>query len=134
VFDRHRPNVRALSAGDDVIDNVTWHPEVTIRNCTVDMDSCRGFLLTTRGKVLVEGCTFHRTAMTGILIANDAEGWFESGPVQDLTLRNNRFIGCGIEIKPQSKFNKLDEPVHQNTRILDNLFDGATSAPTTSKV
>lgn len=114
----------AFSA-NDVIDNVTWYPDVTIRNCKVDMDSCRGFLLTTRGKVLVEGCTFHRCAMAGILIEDDAEGWFESGPISDMTLRNNRFIGCGIQINPQSKSPSPDEPVHQNIRITDNFFDGA---------
>lgn len=112
-------------AANDVIDNLSWYPEVTIRNCKVDMDSCRGFLLTTRGKVLVEGCTFHRAAMAAILIAGDAEGWFESGSINDMTVRDNRFIGCGIQINPQAKSTNPGEPVHQNIRILDNFFDGA---------
>jgi hypothetical protein len=113
------------SGKDDVIDNLSWYPDVTIRNCHVEMDSCRGFLLTTRGKVLVEDNTFHRTAMAAILIENDAEGWFESGPVRDMTLRGNRFIGCGIEINPQTRSNDPDEPVHENIRIEGNFFDGA---------
>ncbi len=112
-------------AANDVVDNLSWYPDVTIRNCKVDMDSCRGFLLTTRGKVLVEGCTLHRCAMAGVLIENDAEGWFESGPVRDMTLRDNRFIGCGIDINPQSKSANPDEPVHENIRITGNFFDGA---------
>lgn len=112
-------------AANDVVDNLTWYPDVTIRNCKVDMDSCRGFLLTTRGKVLVEGCTFHRCTMAGILIEDDAEGWFESGPINDMTLSGNRFIGCNVEINPQSKSTNPEEPVHENIRITGNYFDGA---------
>jgi hypothetical protein len=110
---------------NDVIDNITWYPNFTARNCHVTMDSCRGFLITTRGKVLVEGNKFNRCAMPGILIEDDAEGWFESGPVRDMTIRNNSFIGCGIEINPQNKPAKAEEPVHENIRIEGNFFDGS---------
>ena len=110
---------------DDVVDNVSWYPNVTIRNCTVDTDSCRGFLITTRGKALVEGCTFTSTRMSAILCEDDAEGWFESGPLRDLTIRNNKFINCGVEINPHTGSNKPEEPVHENIRIEDNFFDAA---------
>lgn len=109
----------------DVIDNLSWYPDFTARNCHVTMDSCRGFLITTRGNALVEGCTFHRCAMPGILVADDAEGWFESGPIRDLTIRDNRFIGCGIRIKPENRSSDPDQPVHENIRIEDNYFEGA---------
>jgi hypothetical protein len=107
---------------DDVIDNVSWYPDLVARNNYVDMASCRGFLITTRGKALVEGNTFHRCAMPGILVEDDANGWFESGPIRDLTIRKNRFIGCGLKIEPQTRTPEL--PVHENVRILDNEFDG----------
>lgn len=109
---------------NDVLDNITWYPDLTVRNVHVSMDPVRGFLLTTRGKVLIEGNTFHRPAMAGILIEDDAEGWFESGPVRDMTVRSNRFINCGIQISPQARNPKLEEPVHENIRIEDNFFDG----------
>jgi hypothetical protein len=113
---------------NDVVDNVSWYPDVTIRNCTVTMDSCRGFLLTTRGKALIEGCTFTRTEMSAILVEDDAEGWFESGPIRDLTIRGNRFIQCGQNGHPVVWINPHvladGGPVHENIRILDNIFDG----------
>jgi len=112
-------------AKDDVIDNITWYPAVTVRNCHVTMDSCRGFLLTTRGPVLVEGCTFNRCHMPGILIEDDAEGWFESGPVRDMTLRGNTFLECGIVINPMNRSVKAEEPVHEEIRIEGNTFTGA---------
>lgn len=110
---------------NDVIDNLSWYPDVTITNCRVDMDSCRGFLLTTRGKVLVERNTFTNCAMPAILIEDDAEGWFESGPIRDMTIRNNAFISCGISINPQTHSNDTNEPVHENIRIESNFFQGS---------
>jgi hypothetical protein len=85
----------------------------------------RGFLLTTRGKVNIENNTFHRCSMSAILIEDDAEGWFESGPVRDMLIRGNTFLGCGIDINPQTRSAKPEEPVHENIRITDNWFDGA---------
>jgi hypothetical protein len=84
------------------------------------MDSCRGFLLTTRGKVLVEGNTFHRCKMPAILIEGDANNWYESGSIRDMTIRGNTFIGCGIAINPHVRSG--DDPVHKNIRIVDNTF------------
>jgi hypothetical protein len=106
-----------------VLDNLTWYPNLTARNNHISMDPVRGFLITTRGKVLVEGNTFFRCAMAGILIEDDAEGWFESGPIRDLTIRNNTFVRCGIEINPMSKSQNPDEPVHENIRIERNRFE-----------
>lgn len=110
---------------NDVIDNITWYPDVLIRGCHVAYSSCRGFLLTTRGKAVVEDCVFDRAAMSAILIEDDAEGWFESGPISDLTIRRNRFTGTGIEINPQTRNSDPAEPVHENIRITDNIFDNA---------
>lgn len=117
---------------DDVVDNVSWYPDVTIRNCIVDRDSCRGLLITTRGKVVIEGNTFANTEMSAILIADDANSWFESGPVRDVTIRRNRFIRCGspvISIHPENQTANPEEPVHSGIRILDNIFEsGGISA------
>ena len=111
---------------NDVIDNITWYPNITARNNHISMDPVRGFLFTTRGKVLVEGNTFLRCAMPGILIEDDAEGWFESGPVRDVTIRNNHFVECGIQITPQTHSNNPDEWVHENIRIEGNFFENAS--------
>ncbi len=112
-------------AKDDVLDNMTWQPNLIARGNLIDMDPVRGFLLTTRGKVLIEGNTFHRCAMAGILVEDDAEGWFESSCVRDLLIRNNKFIGCGIQINPQNRNSDPALPVHENIRIEGNFFDGA---------
>jgi hypothetical protein len=71
---------------------------------------------------VVENNTFLRPAMAGILVEDDAEGWFESGPVRDLLIRSNRFIRCGISINPHTRSDQPGEPVHENIRIEDNDF------------
>ncbi len=109
---------------DDVLDNITWYPDLTARGNCVSMDPVRGFLLSTRGKVVVEDNTFYRCHMAGILIGDDASSWFESGPVRDMVIRKNKFIECGISISPHCKILKPGEPVHENIRIVDNSFDG----------
>lgn len=108
---------------NDVVDNVTWHPNLTARRNRVSLSPVRGFLITTRGRVLIEDNVFERCAMPAILVENDAEGWFESGPVRDLWIRRNRFVGSGIVISPRVKRPAADEPVHENIRIEDNLFE-----------
>lgn len=110
---------------DDVLDNITWQPNITARNNHVSIDPVRGFLLTTRGKTIIENNTFHRCAMDAILITGDAASWFESSPVRDVLIRGNTFIDCGISINPHTNSNNPDEPVHENIRITDNDFHGA---------
>lgn len=108
---------------NDVLENLTWTPEVEIRGCTVRHIPTRGFLITTRRPVVVENNDFHATNMPGILIENDASGWFESGCVRDMLIRNNRFHHCGepaIHINPR---NSIPHPaVHRNIRIENNTF------------
>jgi Right handed beta helix region len=110
---------------DDVLDNITWQPNITARNNHVSVDPVRGFLLTTRGRTVIENNTFHRCAMDAIQISGDAASWFESSPVRDVLIRGNTFIDCGVAINPHVQSNHPDEPAHENIRITGNLFDGA---------
>ncbi len=109
---------------NDVLDNLTWNPNITVRNNHVSMDPVRGFLFGTRGKIVVEGNTFEKCAMSGILVEGDASSWMESSPVRDLLIQRNRFVGCGIKIQANIKVKKSEASVHENIRILDNSFEG----------
>ena len=109
----------------DVLDNITWQPNLTARNNHISVDPVRGFLLTTRGRTLIEENTFHRCTMEAISISGDATSWFESSPVRDVLIHKNTFIGCGISIDPNVKSDNPEEPVHENIRINDNDFEDA---------
>lgn len=115
----------------DAIENTTWTPALTVRNCQFGGTNARGILVTTRRKVLIERNVFYRTGMHAILIANDANGWFESGPVEDVTIRHNEFIECAynngqqnytISIEPEIRKAAANYYVHRNIRITDNQF------------
>jgi polygalacturonase len=124
------PAAKDLSVGD-CLENITWNPSLTIRNCRFESVNTRGLLFTTRKKVLLEGNTFYRTGMAAILISNDASGWYESGPVEDVDIRNNVFEECGynsapnnyyISILPDTKKPGEGYYVHRNIRITGNTF------------
>jgi len=113
------------------IENLTWTPEVIIRNSRFERTNTRGMLLTTRKKILVENNTFFKTGMHAILIGNDASSWFESGSVQDVTIRNNTFTECGynsapgnyvIAIAPENHQIVPEYFVHRNIHIKNNTF------------
>ncbi len=115
----------------DCVENITWTPEVLIRGNYFTRTSTRGVLLTTPRKAVVENNTFFRTGMSAVLIEADAEGWYESGPVRDVTIRNNEFIDCAyqggpgnaiIAINPSNKVVDTQKPVHFNIRIEGNTF------------
>lgn len=115
----------------DALENTTWTPALTIRNCYFERTISRGTLVSTRRKVLIENNTYYRTGMHAILIADDASGWYESGPVCDVTIRNNRFIECGfnsaqhsyaIDIHPEDHHPAKDYWVHKNINIENNEF------------
>lgn len=114
---------------DDVVENVTWTPEVEIVNNYMARIPTRGVLVTTRKRVLIADNTFERMTMSAILVADDAENWYESGRVEDLMIRNNVFVECGqtghpvIYIAPENTEVRSDHPVHQNMVIECNQFE-----------
>jgi hypothetical protein len=110
----------------DVIENATWTADLHVNNCVVDRIPTRGFLVTTRGKVLIENTIFYRPEV-GILCEDDARGWFESGFIRDMTIKDCTFLYCSIVFSPKAS-GYSGEGVHQNINLIDNKFymnDGA---------
>lgn len=108
---------------DYVVENLSWIPEVLIKGNSFMSTPTRAILITTRGKSLIEDNKFYNIPMASILVADDAKSWYESGPVKDLTIRNNKFYDCRgpvIEILPEVEI--FDRPVHENIIIENNTF------------
>ena len=57
---------------NDVIDNRTWHPDITVRNNHFSVAPVNGILLTTPGKSIVENNTFHRCRANAISMSADS--------------------------------------------------------------
>jgi hypothetical protein len=116
----------------DVVENSTRTPNFYLRNCTFKQSNTRGLLVTTGRKVVIENNVFHRLGMHAILIANDAQSWYESGAVNDVLIRNNTFNECGynsapdnyvIAIVPENHEEQAGKYVHRNIRLVNNTFN-----------
>ena len=108
---------------NDVIENVTWTPEVEIRGCHVSWIPTRGFLISTRRKVIIEQNEFLATHMSAILMAIDANSWYESGCIRDVTIRNNKFEYCAEPVILMEPGNRVkNDTVYQNIKIESNEF------------
>lgn len=116
----------------DALENLTWTPDLTIANSLFSVNRARGILVSTPGKVVIENNTFESSG-SAILIAGDANQWFESGAVKDVLIRKNNFTDacltsmyqfCEGIISIDPEIPKLDpkKPFHRNITITENNF------------
>jgi hypothetical protein len=127
-----REPVPAELTPGDALENLTWAPDVVVRGCHFASTRARGALISTPGKVLIEKNRFESSG-SAILIAGDANYWYESGAVTDVLIRQNVFEApclssmyqfCEGIISILPEIPKLDPayPYHRNIRIEDNEF------------
>jgi len=111
----------------NAVENYSRMPSVHIKGCVSGHNRPRGFLITTNKKVVIEECTFYNM-MCGLHFTGDANDWFESGPVRDVTVRNNNFKnssytgGAAIAIDPAVKV-KENNYYHSGITIENNTFE-----------
>ena len=129
-FDTEEPISEKTPFGIPVL-NLDRQPDVLIRDCVFRSNQPRGVLCSSGGHVVIENNLFH-TPGTAILAAGDSTYWFEAGPVNDMTVRNNIFDNCFylggtsrgavISFQPSVCSMKENEFYHRHIRILDNEF------------
>lgn len=115
-------NAENVKTGE-FVENVTACPDVDFINNKIEHIVTRGLLITTRGKVNIENNHFGSMGMSGILLSDDADNWFESGMCLDVTIKNNTFDYCGengVLIKPENT--EYQGAVHRNINIVGNTF------------
>ncbi len=116
-----------ISAGDS-LENAEHAPKLHIEGCYFGKNRARGILTTTRGATVITKNRFETTG-TAVMIAGDANHWYESGAVRDVTICENEFINCNtnrwgkgaIDIVPQIA-EEADGYYHKNIRIENNTF------------
>lgn len=134
---------RKLGQSNVVIENITYCPNVEIANCIFYAIPTRGVLCTTAGKVRIHDNTFSHCAMAHIFISNDAADWYESGPVRDVEIWNNKFLlqptkqyeqlNCpGVLVKPITLGRRVTKPIHKNIKIYSNYFKVDRDKPITA--
>ena len=117
----------------DALENLTWMPDLIVKNSHFGNSRARGLLVSTPGKVRIENNVFESSG-SAILIAGDANGWFESGAVRDVLIHDNTFNDlcitspyqyCEAIISIYPIIPQLDENTpafHKNIRIEGNRF------------
>lgn len=120
----------------DAIENASWQPRVIFSRNTVKNNRARGVLFTTPKSVRCFDNTFDHVSGSAILLAGDAQGWYESGACQDVIIARNRFVSCLtssyqyclgiISIYPEVRdLAAQKKPYHGNIRIVDNRVEGS---------
>lgn len=132
IVEFNRPIPENVLAGD-ALENLSWSPSVDIKKCNFGSCRARGLLVSTPGKVLIEGNTFESSG-SAILIAGDANGWYESGAVNDVIIRNNifkaacmtsmyQFCEAIVSVYPIIPTVDPTKPFHRNIHIENNTFN-----------
>ncbi|MBD5246632.1 MAG: right-handed parallel beta-helix repeat-containing protein [Barnesiella sp.] len=105
------------------VENISATPSLRVADNYFTLVPTRGILVTTRRPVEIVNNLFDRIPMPAIHISDDARGWYESGPVRDVTIKGNRFVECGspvVCVNPET--DRYEGPVHTGIRIIDNEF------------
>lgn len=122
-----------VKAGD-AVENADYQPEVVFRGNVVQNNRARGALFTTPKKVLVEKNVFRNVAGSAILLAGDAQGWYESGACENVLIRKNvfennltsrfQFTNAIISIYPEVRdLASQKRYYHRNIEISENSFE-----------
>lgn len=119
-----------LFENECVIENMSANPEIQICQCESGNNRPRGFLLASPKKITVENCTFYNMH-EAISISAGIGGWYESGCVKDVVIRNNNFKGSayagGIALYIVPCFEEMEKQSHLygNVLIEENTFTQA---------
>lgn len=110
-----------------VVDNLSTAPDVSITDCESGNNRPRGFLLSSAGRIVVERCKFYNMKQ-GIQLSGEMKGWYESGCVRDVTIRDNDFTnsayagGVAILCAPALRAENFDGYFNGTVKIENNRF------------
>lgn len=104
------------------VDNISYYPDVEISNCSVRYNRARSLLISTSGRVNIEN-NYFASMMAGIRICGDANYWFESGRISDVTIKNNTFEDLGKGGHNPQAILQIDPVIPKDNRA-DGIFHG----------
>lgn len=111
---------------EDTVENMSAQPEVYISDCV--FGTFRGTMrLQSRSKTVLDNCVFHDRNLA-LLFTGDKTYWFESGPVNDLTIRNCTFhhveYGQRFRFDTEVQFTEKENYYHKNILVENCTFHG----------
>ncbi len=123
---REREALAVLAPGD-VIENLSANPEVLMENCV--FKRFRGVTrLQSGGKTVIRNCRFENREPS-LLLTGDTVYWYESGPVQDLTVENCYFAHADLSYRiindTQVIYTENAPYYHRGVTVKNCFFDGS---------
>ncbi len=118
-------DVSAVSE-NDTVENMSAQPEIHVHDCT--FGSFRGTMrLQSRNKTVLENCVFGNKEVS-LFFTGDTRYWFESGPVNDMIIRNCVFdgvqYGARLLFLSEMEFTEKDKYYHKNLLVENCTFKG----------
>ena len=89
--------IRSYYGSGTTMDNLDCQPDLVFTGNRVANNRARSLIFSTQGKVLIADNHFDQPVNEAIKVLGDANFWFESGPVSDVTIKNNVFISRSPE-------------------------------------
>ncbi|OEJ98818.1 alpha-galactosidase [Flavivirga aquatica] len=77
----------------DIVENKTWNPNFTMKGCKIRDHRARNIIIKTPKKIIIEDNDLS-SMMSSVMLRGETFYWFESGNVEDVIIRNNRFVHC----------------------------------------
>ena len=125
------PVPKRLKAGD-ALENLSNTASFACRRNIFGGGRARSLLISTPQPVVVEENIFDSSG-SAILLAGDANYWYESGACRDVSIRRNVFNDCCLSsyyqfgeavvtVYPEVPMPEQAPPFHRNIRVEDNLF------------
>lgn len=121
--------IEGLLRPGTTMDNLDCQPELIFTGNRVANNRARSLIFSTKGKVLIDDNHFEQPVNEAIKVLGDANFWFESGSVCDVTIKNNVFISRSPEC-PVFEFGPEEDglpemanvPFHKNIKVISNEF------------
>lgn len=131
---------KAYGQSNVVVENISYCPSVEISNCKFNAIPTRAILCSTSNQVKIHNNIFDNVTMASVFISNDANDWYESGPVSDFEIYDNVFnlnksdkCRCAnspaVLIEPVTLGGKINKPVHKNISIYNNVINSFVDSP-----
>ncbi|MDO4790824.1 MAG: alpha-1,3-galactosidase B, partial [Porphyromonas sp.] len=116
------------------VENLSAHPSVLFSKNIVRNNRARGALFSTPERVVCSENLFDHTHGSAILLCGDANGWYESGPCEEIIISKNRFVNSltgryqftngVISIDPLIREHASDgRYYHGKVVVEDNIFE-----------
>ncbi len=117
----------------DILENKTWNPEFTMRNCTIQNNRARSVVLKSPLKTVIEN-NFFSSMMSGVFLRGESHFWYESGAVEDLLIEGNTFYNASdcstkhaaLYITPRLGEEYDNASIYDsNIRLVNNTISGS---------